>query len=103
MDGRKDDGLSGTGALKSRWELLPWGPVAEVVEVLGHGARKYSPWNFLKVADGRTRYFAAAIRHLLADWAGEELDPDSGLPHLAHAVCCLLFIRELKRRGIEGS
>ena len=29
---------------------------------------------------------------LLIDHGGEQLDPESKLPHLAHAVCCLLFI-----------
>ena len=34
----------------------------------------------------------ACHRHLQAWWSGERLDKESGLPHLAHAVCCLLFL-----------
>lgn len=74
------------------WELLPWGPTRDVVRVLAHGQRKYSAWNWVHVPHPRRRYFAAAMRHLVAWWGGERLDPESGLPHLAHASCNLLFL-----------
>jgi hypothetical protein len=35
---------------------------------------------------GWKRVFGAAMRHLWAFWKGEEIDPESGLPHLAHAA-----------------
>lgn len=77
---------------RDRWDLLPWEPTRDIVRVLGHGARKYSEKNWLKVENARARYFAAAMRHLFAWWAGEKLDRESGLPHLAHAGCNLLFL-----------
>lgn len=77
---------------KPRWDLLPWGPVEDVVEVLTFGAREYAPDNWQKVENPRRRYFAAAVRHIAAWWRGERLDPKSGKPHLAHAGCCLLFL-----------
>jgi hypothetical protein len=49
------------------------------------------------------------MRHLLAFWSGEETDPESGLPHLAHALCGLMFLhwhaqhrRDLDDRWVEG-
>lgn len=77
---------------KDPWNLLPWNAVGSVVKVLAHGALKYSPDNWRKVEPYRERYFAAAMRHLVAWWLGEKLDPESGLPHISHAICCLLFI-----------
>ena len=77
---------------KPLWNLLPWDSVKEVVDVLTFGAKKYEPENWKKVPDARNRYFAAAMRHLTAWWEGEKLDPETGLSHLAHAVCCLLFL-----------
>lgn len=43
---------------------------------------------------------AAAMRHLAAWRDGEQLDEESGLPHLAHALCCIVFLRELDRAGL---
>lgn len=60
--------------------------------VLWYGANKYAPWNWQRVPDAREQYFGAATRHLVAWRRGELLDPETGLPHLAHATCNLLFI-----------
>ncbi len=90
VEGRKDD----TG--KARWDLLPLRAASAIVRVLTYGARKYAPENWRKVPDGRDRYFAAALRHLVAWRGGEAIDPESGEPHLAHAACCLFFLLEIE-------
>lgn len=90
VEGVKHDGE------KDRWDLLPLRAVRGVVKVLTFGARKYAPDNWRKVPDARPRYYAASMRHLAAWWEGEERDPESGLPHLAHAACCLLFLLALE-------
>lgn len=77
---------------KPRWDLIPYEALQEVVAVLTHGSQKYGPENWRKVPEGERRYFAAAQRHLVSHRLGERLDPESGLPHLAHAACCLLFM-----------
>ena len=78
---------------KPRWSLLPNGTVATVVAVLEFGAKKYSVDNWQTIPDAERRYYDAAMRHIDAWRFKKDLnDPDSGLPHLAHAVCCLLFL-----------
>lgn len=77
---------------KLRWSLLPWDCVREIVKVLMIGAGKYSDDNWMKVPDAKNRYFSALHRHLYEWWAGETYDPESGLHHLSHAGCCLLFL-----------
>lgn len=79
---------------KARWDLLPLRAAGMVVDVLGFGAAKYGPENWRKVPELRRRYYAAALRHLAAWWMGEKTDPESGLPHLAHAGCCVMFLLE---------
>lgn len=79
-------------ASKPRWSLLPAGTVAQVVEVLEFGAKRYGDNNWQKVENARTRYYDAAMRHLEAWKQGQAKDPESGAAHLAHATCCLLFL-----------
>lgn len=80
---------------KPRWDLLPFRALDEVAKVLEFGARKYAPDNWRKVDGWRWRYLGAALRHLAAFGTGERLDRESGLHHLAHAACCVLFLLEL--------
>ena len=84
--GRKDD------TKKRRYSLLPTGTVNHVVDVLEFGAIKYAPDNWQKVPDARRRYYDAAMRHIDSWFGGEVKDSETELPHLAHAVCCLLFL-----------
>lgn len=90
------DGKADTG--KAPWHLLPWSAVAGVVDVLAHGAAKYGERSWMAVPSGRDRYFAAAQRHLVAWFEGERVDAESGLPHLAHAACNVLFLAALEEK-----
>lgn len=63
--------------------------------VLTFGAQKYAKDNWKHVENHKDRYLSAAYRHLLAFQSGEIRDPESGLPHLAHASCCLMFLHYL--------
>ena len=84
--GRKDD------SSKRRYSLLPKGAVNSVVDVLEFGSKKYADNNWQKVPDAKTRYYDAAMRHLDAWLNGDLKDAETGLPHLAHAICCLMFL-----------
>lgn len=86
VNGRKDD------KGKPRWSLIPLRAVASVVDVLEYGAKKYAPDNWRKVPQPRERYFNAAVRHLYAWRMGDPIDGETGLPALAHACCCILFL-----------
>lgn len=84
---------------KLQWHLLPLLAVRLLVRVLMHGAAKYKEWNWAEGGD-YSRLYDAALRHLTAWWDGEDLDPDSGMNHLAHAACCCLFLLEMQIREI---
>lgn len=77
---------------KPQWSLLPFKALKEVVDVLTYGAKKYAPDNWKKVPDAKRRYIDAGFRHFTAYAAGEKLDPETGKSHLAHAMCCLLYL-----------
>ena len=77
---------------KPQWSLLPFKALKEVVDVLTYGAKKYAPDNWKKVPNARQRYIDAGFRHFTAYVAGEKLDPETGKSHIAHAICCLLYL-----------
>jgi len=85
MEGKKYDGD------KAKLYLLPPKSILEVGKVLTYGADKYDPENWRKVDDLQNRYTSAALRHIFAHIDGEADDQETGLSHLAHAMCCLLF------------
>ena len=80
-------------ANKARLDLVPPRALLAVGMVLTYGAHKYGARNWQLGMDWG-RLVGAALRHLMAWQSGEELDPESQLPHLAHAACCILFILE---------
>lgn len=85
MEGKKYD------EEKAKLYLLPPKSILEVGKVLTYGADKYDAENWRKVDDLQNRYTSAALRHIFAHIDGEADDPETGLSHLAHAMCCLLF------------
>lgn len=76
---------------KPRMELLPAVAIEEIAKVLTFGAVKYDSWNWAKGFKW-SRLLGAALRHLFAFMRGEDKDPESGLSHLAHAGCCIVFL-----------
>lgn len=88
-----EEGLKYDGG-KLEYGLLPPLALKATVDVLTFGANKYKRDNWKYVDDSKRRYFDALQRHLWAWKEGEEIDPESGKHHLAHAMCCLMFLYE---------
>lgn len=65
--------------------------IEQIAMVLAFGAQKYDAHNWRK-GIAYSRLIDAALRHLYAFADGEDLDPESGLPHIAHAGCCIVFL-----------
>lgn len=84
---------------KDRWDLMQWDFLTEICKVVTFGAKKYDADNWKKVEGARWRYFGATCRHVTAWWLGERNDQESGLHHLAHACCCIMFLFGLEREG----
>lgn len=78
------------GEGKTRWTALPFKQVEEVVKVLMFGDAKYSPGNWKKLDP--EPYKDAAMRHLVSYISGDRKDSESGFSHLAHLICCALFM-----------
>jgi hypothetical protein len=76
--------------------LLSTEAMNQTAAVLAFGAQKYAEHNWRK-GFAWSRPLAAAMRHLTAFNDGEDKDPESGLSHLAHAACCIMFLLEFEK------
>ena len=90
-----------TGALKFDQDKLPLHLLSteamnQTAAVLKFGAIKYAEHNWRK-GFAWSRPLSAAMRHLTAFNNGEDKDPESGLSHLAHAACCIMFLLEFEK------
>ena len=74
-------------------ELIPTAALLEIAKVLEFGRKKYAADNWRQGFAWR-RLIGACLRHLYSFSSGEDKDPESGLSHLAHAGCCVLFLLE---------
>ena len=92
-DGRKDD------QGKEPWHLAPWDAFRAIVEVMRFGADKYAPRDW-EGGMAWSRLFAALQRHLTAWWEGDGKDPETGMSHLWHAGCCVVFLIAFEIRHI---
>lgn len=78
---------------KTDWSLMPFEAVEEINKVLEFGAKKYEANNWKKGSGFKyTRVLNSLLRHIFAYMRGEDKDPESGLSHLAHAGCNILFL-----------
>lgn len=79
-----------------------WPETATVLGSLGllDGALKYGRANWRKAGIRTSVYADAARRHLNAFFEGEDLDPDSGLPHLAHVLATVAILVDAQAAGM---
>lgn len=85
LTGKKHDGGKAPIALISSSFIF------EVAKVLEFGAGKYDAWNW-KGGFKWVRVSSAVLRHIFSWLGGEDKDPETGLSHLAHASCGLMFL-----------
>lgn len=81
---------------KAQMELLSHAALEQIAHVMGFGAKKYGIFNYRGgIAYGRI--IGAAYRHLGAFNSGEDLDPETGLSHIAHLGACSLMLLDMLR------
>jgi hypothetical protein len=85
---------------KARYDLLPGDALHEVVRVFTFGAQKYAARNWENGIE-YGRVFGAVMRHMWAYWRGEDLDPETGIHHVAHAVTEGMFLLAFILRGMH--
>lgn len=79
---------------KPKWSLVDFEALEPMAQVLAFGAQKYDAHNWrngLKV----TEVCESLLRHVFAILNGEDVDPESGLPHVGHAQCNAMFLSRM--------
>jgi hypothetical protein len=87
------------GLKKVPIHLVPPIAVAHLALAFENGAGKYGPFNWREKTISSTVYYGAAMRHLMAWFDGEDIAPDSGVHHLAHAMACLAMVLDGESTG----
>lgn len=72
----------------------------KIGQVMTFGKKKYSAHNW-RGGIAWSRVLSAAMRHLIAYIGGEDKDPETGLSHLAHLGCCVMFLLEFEETHRE--
>jgi hypothetical protein len=82
------------GTKLARFDLIPAGPLLQLAEHYGIGARKYADRNWER-GYAWSLSFAALQRHAWAFWNGEDNDPETQSHHMAavafHAFALMQF------------
>lgn len=85
------------GASKPSLAAVPMGVLWEIGQGMAEGARKYGPFNWRDTPIQAHVYCDATLRHLLAWWEREDIDPDSGVHHVTKAITSLMVLRDAIR------
>ena len=83
---------------KPRMDLLDSYAIEQLACVLTFGASKYAAHNW-RNGLSKCRLIAALLRHIFAYLGGQDRDEETGLSHVAHAMCCCMFILGLEHRA----
>ena len=75
---------------KPRWSLVHYDSLVPMIRVLEYGADHYGIGNWQKGLDSK-EILESLQRHLAALMDGEEVDKESGLPHMGHIQANALF------------
>lgn len=99
LEGKPTNPKDAIGCDKIPLHLWPTTATVLGCMALLDGAMKYGRSNFREVGVRASIYFDAFMRHTNKWFEGEDTDPDSGLPHLAHALACIAILVDAQAAG----
>jgi hypothetical protein len=88
------------GVTKAPVSLVPPTAILQQARALAVGAAKYGRANWRDYPVQRVVYLEAALRHIYADLDGETIDPETNVPHIAHAAAGLDVLMDAEANGM---
>jgi len=87
------------GTKKAPISTIPSPVLMEVGVALLEGARKYGRHNYRVSGVRASVYYDATMRHMMAWYEGQDIDPDSELSHITKAIASLVVLRDAMIHG----
>jgi hypothetical protein len=91
------------GYTKPPLHCIPSHVLFEVGMGMFEGGWKYRESNYRVIGVRASIYFDAAMRHLIAWWEGEDIDPASQIHHISKVISCLMVLRDCQMQSENGS
>lgn len=88
------------GTRKAPMSTVPANVLAEIGVAMLEGASKYGRHNYRAAGVRASVYYDGVMRHLMAWWEGEDIDPDSGMSHVVKAITSLVVLRDAMHQGM---
>jgi Domain of unknown function (DUF5664) len=88
------------GSSKVPYSNIPSQVLTEVGAAMHEGATKYGAQNFRAARVSDCSMYNATMRHLQAHLQGQDIDEDSGTPHLTKAIASLFVWRDAYITGM---
>lgn len=82
------------GISKAPLSVIPTPALHLLGLAMMEGALKYGRHNYREAGIRYSVYYDAMMRHMNAWWEGEDIDPDSGLPHPVKAMACMAILTD---------
>lgn len=87
------------GKAKQPFHQVPPIALKYLADAMAHGASKYGAYNFSEAGVVASIYYDAMTRHKLAWFTGEDIDAESGIPHIALMMACGAILLECITKG----
>jgi len=91
------------GCTKPPMHCIPAHVMFEVGMGMFEGGWKYREANYRVIGVRASIYYDAAMRHLMAWWEGEDIDPASKIHHISKVMSCLAVLRDCQLQAENGS
>lgn len=88
------------GTVKAPVHLVPASLEIATSMAFLEGREKYGQFNWRITGVRANVYYSALMRHMKAWWDGEDIDPDSGLPHLWKVAACVAILIDATELGV---
>lgn len=94
MDHKETNPKDNVGVKKVPMHVVSSQVVMEMALGMMEGARKYGSHNYRVAGVRASVYYDATMRHLMAFWEGQDIDPASGISHISKAMSSLHVLRD---------